>query len=165
MLVVPKFMNYERPDGYDPGTTAQVLVRQGVLKAFGEVAVNYEALSEYFENFKRPADKSTVVLYRSGKFGEGVLPKSVQHIPHLPFSNTFHVNTWRRFYYPPDISGVRRAGPADVMTLLTERMFNAVDVNTQGVEYYDCLKEHRSDISFTEFGLDPLRFIKNNIGL
>ena len=150
MLIVPKFMNYERPEGYETGS-AQVLVRQGVLRKFGEVAVDYQALSEYFEALKKPADKSTVVLYHSGKFGEGVLPTSVQHTPHIPFTNTFHVNTWRRFYYPTDIHGQGRPGPADVMTLLTDRIFHAIDVDTREVDYYDVLEEHKADITFSEF--------------
>lgn len=150
MLVVPKYMNYERPEGYQKGS-AQVLVRQGVLKKFGEVAVDYDNLSRYFEGFKQPVDKSTAVLYHSGKFGEGVLPTGIQHTPHLPFSHTFHVNTWVPFYYPEDIHGQSRPGPVDVMTLLTDRMFNAIDVNTRDVHYRDVQTEHNADVTFTEF--------------
>jgi hypothetical protein len=147
-------MNYERPEGYD-AESPQVLVRQGVIKWFGEVAVKYESLSEYFESLKKPADRSTVVLYRSGKFGEGVLPKGLQHTPHLPFSNTWHVNTWRPFYSPVDIERVQRSGPADVMSLLIDRMFHSVDVDTHGANPSEIRRVHRTDISFPEFPSYP----------
>lgn len=121
------------------------------VKRFGEVAVDYKALSQYFESFSRSSEKSTVVLHRSGKFGEGILPKGLQHTPHLPFSDTWHINTWRPFYYPEDIHGNSRQGPADVMSLLTDRMFHSMGINTSDVDYYSTLREHRRDIMFPEF--------------